>query len=163
LANPPVSGEGFLLKCLDDGKRRSCWSKGRSSQEVQRLVAEFESSGLGQNEFCRKEGLALGTLQRQLKKRHLDKCETPHGGGLVRVELAPRNPELKSPERSALEAVLSKGRKIAVWPDFDSGTLERLFGALWKRCAYDKIAAPRTVVFFPFSCERPLKTTWAPS
>jgi hypothetical protein len=41
------------------------------------------------NEFCRKEGLALSTSRRQLKKRHLDKCETPHGGGLPRVELAP--------------------------------------------------------------------------
>ncbi len=56
---------------------------------MQRLVAEFESSGLGQNEFCRKEGLALSTSRRQMKKRHLDKCETPHGGGLPRVELAP--------------------------------------------------------------------------
>jgi len=26
----------------------------------------------------------------------------------------------------------SNGRKIAVWPDFDSGTLERLVGALEK-------------------------------
>ena len=36
--------------------------------EVQRLVREFESSGLGQSEFCRKEGLALSTLRRQLKR-----------------------------------------------------------------------------------------------
>ena len=39
-------------------------------------MVEFESSGLRQNEFCRKHGLALGTLQRQLKKRRLDAAAT---------------------------------------------------------------------------------------
>jgi transposase-like protein len=45
--------------------------KRRSREEIQRLMMEFESSGLRQNEFCRKHGLALSTLQRQLKKRRL--------------------------------------------------------------------------------------------
>jgi hypothetical protein len=31
-----------------------------------RLVTEFESSDLGQGEFCRKEGLPVSTLRRQL-------------------------------------------------------------------------------------------------
>jgi transposase-like protein len=106
--------------------------KRRSSEEVRRLVTEFESSGLGQNEFCRKEGLALSTLRRQLKRRQAGKCQSAAGRGLVRVELARRNRELKSPERCGLEVVLSNGRKIAVWPDFDLGTLERLVGVLEK-------------------------------
>ena len=106
--------------------------KRRSSQEVQRLVREFECSGLRVSEFCRKQGLAASTLRRQLRRRQLGKCETNHSGALVRVEVARRNQGLKSPVRSALEVVLSNGRKIAVWPDFDSGTLERLVGALEK-------------------------------
>jgi hypothetical protein len=60
------------------------------------------------------------------------KCETNHGSRLVRVELARRNRELSGAARCALEVVLSGGRKIAVWSDFDSGTLERLIGALEK-------------------------------
>jgi len=60
------------------------------------------------------------------------KCETNHGSRLVRVELARRNRELSGAARRALEVMLSGGRKIAVWPDFDSGTLERLIGALEK-------------------------------
>jgi len=47
--------------------------KRRSREEIQRLMMEFESSGLRQNEFCRRHGLALSTLQRQLKKRRLDR------------------------------------------------------------------------------------------
>jgi hypothetical protein len=38
--------------------------KRRSSEEIKRLVAEFEASGLRQSEFCRGRGLALSTLQR---------------------------------------------------------------------------------------------------
>ena len=64
------------------GRRR------RSSEEVKRLVLEFEASGLRQNEFCRNHGLALSTLRRQLKKRRLDKAEPKQGGRLVAVELA---------------------------------------------------------------------------
>jgi hypothetical protein len=33
----------------------------RSRQEVEQLVAEYESSGLSQNEFCRDRGLALSS------------------------------------------------------------------------------------------------------
>jgi hypothetical protein len=36
----------------------------RSSQEIQRLVAEFGTSGMRRSEFCRMHGLTHGTLQR---------------------------------------------------------------------------------------------------
>ena len=39
--------------------------KRRSSAEIKRLVTEFQTSGLRQNEFCRNHGLALSSLQRQ--------------------------------------------------------------------------------------------------
>jgi hypothetical protein len=63
------------------GRRR------RSGEEIKRLVLEFEASGLRQNEFCRNQGLALSTLQRQLRKRRLDKGETKEGSRFVAVEL----------------------------------------------------------------------------
>jgi hypothetical protein len=46
--------------------------KRHSSQEIRRLVTEFESSGLRQVEFCNKHGLALSTLQRGLKRRRTE-------------------------------------------------------------------------------------------
>jgi hypothetical protein len=54
--------------------------KRRSGKEIKRLVLEFEAIGLRQNEFCRNHGLALSTLQRQLKKRRLDKSGAEEGG-----------------------------------------------------------------------------------
>src|SRR5208282_1212776 len=43
--------------------------KRRTRAEVQRLVAEFVSSGMRRSEFCRSRGLSFGTLDRHLKKR----------------------------------------------------------------------------------------------
>jgi transposase-like protein len=42
------------------GKRR----RRRSRAEVERLVAEYEASGLSREEFCQRHGLALATLAR---------------------------------------------------------------------------------------------------
>ena len=43
--------------------------KRRSREEIQRLMMEFESSGLRQSEFCRKHGLALSTWSASSKRR----------------------------------------------------------------------------------------------
>src|SRR2546421_3215432 len=43
--------------------------KRRTRAEVQKLVAEFVSSGMRRSEFCRSRGLSFGTLDRHLKKR----------------------------------------------------------------------------------------------
>jgi hypothetical protein len=120
----------FLLNCFNDWKPRAFWTERRSGEEIKRLVLEFEASGLRQNEFCRNQGLALSTLQRQLRKRRLDKGETKEGSRFVAVELASRKRNVNSRSTSALEVVLSGGRRIEVRPDFDSDTLERLLSVL---------------------------------
>ena len=74
--------------------------KRRSSAEIKRLVSEFQTSGLRQNEFCRNHGLALSSLQRQLKKRRRDQGEVKESGGLVAVELADK--ERAGKDRSRL-------------------------------------------------------------
>ena len=104
--------------------------KRRSREEIKRLVVEFEASGLRQNEFCRNHGLALSTLQRQLKKRRLGNGSAKEGSRLVAVDLARKNRDENSRPACALEVVLCGGRSIKVRPDFDSETLERLVSVL---------------------------------
>ena len=41
----------------------------RSQEEVERLVKEYEASGLGRQEFCNKHGLSLSTLNRHRKRK----------------------------------------------------------------------------------------------
>ena len=97
--------------------------KRRSSEEIKRPVVEFEASGLRQNEFCRNRGLALSTLQRQLKKALLGQRASKRGQP---VELARKNQDENSRPACALEVVLCGERIIKVRPDFDSETLGRL-------------------------------------
>jgi transposase-like protein len=99
--------------------------KRRSREEIQRLMMEFEASGLRQNEFCRKHGLALSTLQRQLKKRRLDQGQAK-SNRLVAVELANKGRDGNNRTLCALEVVLASGRRIEVRRDFDSETLLRV-------------------------------------
>jgi hypothetical protein len=78
--------------------------KRRSREEIQRQMMEFEPSRLRQNEFCRKHGLALSTLQRQLKKRRLDQGEAK-SNRLVAVELASKDRDRNNGTLYALEVV----------------------------------------------------------
>lgn len=98
----------------------------RSRQEVRRLVLEFEASGLRQSEFCRRHGLALSTLKRHLKKRHLSKGEATADGRLAAVELAGQDRKRDLRAAAGLEVVLACGRRVAVRPAFDAATLGRL-------------------------------------
>jgi hypothetical protein len=104
--------------------------KRRSRREINRLVVEFESSGLRQSEFCHKHGLALGTLQRGLKRRRREVGRQSEGNPLLEVKLARTKVDRSGPETCALEVVLAKGRRIEVKRDFDAETLARLIQTL---------------------------------
>jgi hypothetical protein len=100
----------------------------RSREEVERLTIEFEASGLRLMEFCRKHALPPSTLQRHLKRRRLGNVQAKQDNRLVAVALAGTNGSKQG--ACALQVVLSSGRRIEVWPDFDSATLERLLSVL---------------------------------
>ena len=102
----------------------------RSPEEVERLTIEFEASGLRLMEFCRKHGLPPSTLQRHLKKRRLGNVQAKQDNRLMAVVMAGTNGNKKPRGACALQVVLSGGLRIEVWPDFDSGTLERLLSVL---------------------------------
>lgn len=104
--------------------------KRRSSEEIKRLVVEFEASGLRRNEFCRTRGMALSTLRRHLKNHASGKAGLKAGCQLVAVEL-PRPGRDRNPGTAcALEVVLSSGRRIEVRREFDSATLGRVVQVL---------------------------------
>ena len=104
--------------------------KRRSRREINRLVVEFESSGLRPSEFCHKHGLALGTLLRGLKRRRREMGGPSAGNPLVEVKVARTKVDRSGPEACALEVVLAKGRRIEVRRDFDAETLARLIQTL---------------------------------
>src|SRR3981081_463035 len=88
--------------------------KRRTHAEVQKLVAEFMSSGMRRSEFCRSRRLSFGTLDRHLKKQRW-KRETSRASSrrrLVPVELAARKSPTQHEPSCGLAVVLSGGRRI---------------------------------------------------
>ena len=106
--------------------------KRRTRAEVQRLVAEFVSSGMRRSEFCRRRGLSFGTLNRHLKKQRWKRRSRGASSArrLVPVELAAKKLQPQHEASCGLAVVLPGGRRIEVHPDFDTNTFERLVSLL---------------------------------
>jgi hypothetical protein len=100
----------------------------RSRQEVDQLVAEYESSGLSRQEFGRERRVGLSTLDRYRTRR---KRQTPVGGNaLMAVEVSGPAPTPAAGTGSALAVVLRGGRRIEVGRGFDTSALEQLVRVL---------------------------------
>ena len=106
--------------------------KRRTRAEVQQFVAEFVSSSMRRSEFCRSRGLSFGTLNRHLKKQRWKRRRRAASsvGRLVKVELAAKKSPAQHEASCGLAVVLPDGRRIEVYPDFDTNTFERLVSAL---------------------------------
>jgi transposase-like protein len=101
----------------------------RSQAEVERLVAEYEASGLGRQAFCKKHGLSLSTLNRH-RKRQQRPSEPVATGHWVAVELSDTGPAAASRLGSELAVLLVSGRRIEVRGGFDPKVLEQLVRVL---------------------------------
>jgi hypothetical protein len=104
--------------------------KRRSRQEIKRLVTEFETSGLRRSEFCHKHNLALGTLQRGLKRCRLEVDGQSESKRFVEMKMAGIERNGSGAGTCSLEVVLAEGRPIEVRRDFDNETLARLIRTL---------------------------------
>ena len=100
----------------------------RSRQEVEQVVAEYESSGLSQIEFCRERGLALSTLGRYRSRQQ--RQASVGNNALLAVEVSGRALAPMAATGSALAVVLRSGRRIEVGRGFDTGALEQLVRVL---------------------------------
>ncbi len=98
----------------------------RSRAEADQLVAEYEASGISQEEFCQRHGLALSTLARYRRWWRQEQRESANPGRWVAVELAGG----QSAGASGLAVVLASGRRIEVGRGFDAQTLAQLLSLL---------------------------------
>jgi hypothetical protein len=102
----------------------------RSRAEVDRLVAEYEASGLSRQEFCLKHGLALATLDRYRKGRRQGHEPSSGNNRLIKVELSGTQQVDGRGQGSELAVVLSSGRRIQVRRGFDANMLGQLVRVL---------------------------------
>lgn len=103
----------------------------RTPAEIEEIVDRFAGSGLNRSQFCRREGLTLGTLNRYLARMRAEtSASPPASGGLVAVELGAMKPGSERDGGSGLSVVLSGGRRIEVGATFDGRALQRLVQVL---------------------------------
>jgi len=106
----------------------------RSRVEVEKLVAEYEASGLRRDAFCQQRGLSVAALDKY--RRRVRQGRRPSAGPMLPVEVVRCTPELATPEQASshVDGVLvvesRNGRRIEVRRGFDAGTLERLLTVL---------------------------------
>ena len=96
----------------------------RSQAEAERLVRDFEQSGLSRKAFCTARGVALHTLDYY---RHRDRARRPVAGAeqLVAVELIEPTAAC-----GGLRVELANGRRVVVEAGFDASHLKRLLAVL---------------------------------
>src|SRR6266705_4916523 len=86
----------------------------RTPAEIEQIACEFESSGLNRSQFCRRQGLTLGVLNRYLQRRQAASGSGASGDGLVAVELVGKKLSAERAASCGLAVVLARGRRIAV-------------------------------------------------
>lgn len=89
----------------------------RSGEEIERLLEGYQASGLTRTEYCRREGVAVTTLdyyrRRQARKEK---------GRLVRVQVKTEAADSESP----FTVVLANGRRIECGWRYGESELARL-------------------------------------
>jgi hypothetical protein len=101
----------------------------RSRAETERVVSAYESSGLSQVEFCKRQGLSLATLARY-RKQQRQQGEAATGNRWLRVEVSGVSAAVGIEAASGLAVALAGGRRIEVGRGFDAPTLVQLLGVL---------------------------------
>jgi hypothetical protein len=102
----------------------------RTPAEIEQIVSEFTSSGLNRSQFCRRQGLTLGVLNRYLKRLGAAWGSGATCDGLMAVELVSKKLDAERGDHCDLAVVLARGRRIGVSPGFDAATLRRLVQVL---------------------------------
>jgi hypothetical protein len=103
----------------------------RSRVEVEKLVAEYEASGLTRDVFCQQRGLSVVTLDKY--RRRVQKWARSGAGPMLPVEVVLSTGSNCAARGYGVLVVESRsGRRIEVGRGFDAETLERLLKILDK-------------------------------
>jgi hypothetical protein len=103
----------------------------RSRVEVEKLVAEYDASGLTRDVFCQQRGLSVVTLDKY--RRRVQKWARSGAGPMLPVEVVLSTGSNCAARGYGVLVVESRsGRRIEVGRGFDAETLERLLTILDK-------------------------------
>jgi hypothetical protein len=99
-------------------------AKKNGGERSERLVGDFERSGLRRREYCEREGIAITTLDYHVRRRRMVRAAvklTP-----VTVTTGPATMAAMTGAQGGFTLVLSNGRRIETGWDFSENQLARL-------------------------------------
>src|ERR1700739_733651 len=99
----------------------------RSRVEVERLVAEYEASGLTRDVFCQQRGLSVAALDKY--RRRVQKWARSGAGPMLPVGVGlstAQDSSCAAGGAGVLVVASRSGRRIEVGRGFDAETLQRL-------------------------------------
>lgn len=102
----------------------------RSRAEIEQLVAEFETSGMGRTAFCLQRELSLSTLARYRNRQEHRVRKATEGKRWLAVEVSGSAQTARGQRDSGLAVVIPGGRRIEVGRGFDADTLQRLLAVV---------------------------------
>jgi hypothetical protein len=102
----------------------------RRRAEIEKLIAEYEGSGLGSAVFCQQKGLSRSTFARYRKRLERRGRKAAEEKRWLAVEVSASAQVASGEGASGLAVVLTGGRRIEVSRDFDAGTLKRLLAVV---------------------------------
>jgi hypothetical protein len=97
-------------------------SGGRSAAEVEKIVIDFERSGLNRREYCEQRGIALPTLDWYRRRVRANRSSPNIVPVRMKKTLAP---EIADADHG-FTLVLGNGCRIEIGWDFNDDTLTRL-------------------------------------
>ncbi len=93
-------------------------------------MSEYEASGLGRQEFCKKHGLSLSTLNRHRKQKQFGQEKKTSARRFLPVEISATKVQPSKANSGELLVWLSSGRRIEVRGGFDPEALKQLVRVL---------------------------------
>lgn len=101
----------------------------RTSEELERLLTEYEQGTLTKRQYCEQQGIPLSTFDYHWQRRRKKQQQIAASGQqLVKVELASEHPSRD--EKNGFTLVLAKGRRIEVDWRYSEQDLARLIRIL---------------------------------
>jgi hypothetical protein len=107
--------------------------KRRSRVEVEKLVAEYEASGLTRDGFCQQRGLSVAALDKY--RQRVQKWARSSAGSMLPVEVVLSTAQglnCAARGKGGLVVESRSGRRMEVGRGFDAETLQRLLTILDK-------------------------------
>lgn len=96
--------------------------KKRTAEEVEQLLKRYEESGLSRQEYCRREGIPVTTLDYYRQRSSRKAAARRASSGLIKVKLEAAPAEA----RSVFALVLANGRRIESGWNFGEAGMARL-------------------------------------